>query len=370
MKFTIERAALLKVVAHVSRVVERRNTYPILANVLITAADGQITLRATDLDIEITESAQAIIDAPGKTTVPAGTLHEIVRKAAEGALTFTLGENDIVIKSGRSRFSLNILSPESFPDLKVGTFTHEFTMPAADLARIIAKTAFAISTEETRYYLNGIFLHVDEDEKRMPVLRGVATDGHRMARCECPAPDGSNGMPGIIVPRKAVGEISKLLDAGGDIKVEVSDTKIRIAIGGVSLLSKLIEGTFPDYKRVTPALSNTVASVKVSDLRAAIDRVSVISSDRGGKAVKFKLETGKLEISVTNPDHGDSVEDMDAIWEAEPFEIGFNARYANDILGIVSGKQVSISVSEPGSPTRLFAEDDPSTLFVLMPMRI
>jgi len=268
MKVTLERNALLKSLGHVHRVVERRNTYPILANVLLKAASGALDLRATDLDIEVTESVPAMVATAGTTTVPAHTLYEIVRKLADGAEVRLETEGEqMLLTSGRSRFHLGCLSPDSFPDLKSGAFSHSFSMPAATLRDLIERTQFAISNEETRYYLNGIYVHTLEAGKEM-VLRAVATDGHRMARAETEAPAGSRGMPGIIIPKKTVGEVLKLLEgAEGDVGVEVSDTKIRFTLNGVVLLSKLIEGTFPDYERVTPKNNDKALSVDRASFR-------------------------------------------------------------------------------------------------------
>src|ERR1700733_14656534 len=240
MKVTLEPNQLLKSLGHGHRVVERRNTYPILANVLLKAADGRIDLRATDLDIEVTESVPAMVSTAGTTTVPAHTLYEIVRKLADGAegRLVTAGAEQMLLTSGRSRFHLACLSPDSFPDLKSGNFTHQFSLPAATFRELIERTQFAISNEETRYYLNGIYVHTLEVNKTQ-VLRAVATDGHRMARAETDAPDGARGMPGIIIPKKTVGEVQKLLDgAEGDVGVEISDTKIRFSLEGLVLLSK------------------------------------------------------------------------------------------------------------------------------------
>ena len=268
MKVTLERNHLLKSLGHVHRVVERRNTYPILANVLVTAGPDGLDLRATDLDIEVTETAPAMTATPGATTVPAHTLYEIVRKLADGAEVRleTEGGERMTISSGRSRFELSCLNPDGFPDLKADDFSHTFSVPAPVLGELIERTQFAISNEETRYYLNGIYFHTIEDGQGV-VMRAVATDGHRLARAEAPAPEGSEGMPGIIVPRKTVAEVQKLLEGSEDeVKVELSDTKIRFTLGGVVLLSKLIEGTFPDYDRVTP---------KNNDKKMLVDRAAV-----------------------------------------------------------------------------------------------
>jgi DNA polymerase III subunit beta len=371
MKVTLERNALLKSLGHVHRVVERRNTYPILANVLMRAADGKIDLRATDLDIEVTESVPAMVQTAGATTVPAHTLYEIVRKLADGAEVRLETEGEqMLITSGRSRFHLSCLSPDSFPDLKSGSFTHSFSLPAGTLRELIERTQFAISNEETRYYLNGIYVHTLEVGKAQ-VLRAVATDGHRMARAETDAPAGALGMPGIIIPKKTVGEVLKLLEAAeGEVGVEVSDTKIRFTLDGLVLLSKLIEGTFPDYDRVTPKNNDKTLSVDRSSFATAVDRVSTIASDRGGKAVKLAIADGNLELSVTNPDHGTATEEVAVSFEPENFEIGFNARYLLDIIGQIKSDNAVFEFKDSGSPTLVHEEGEAKALYVLMPMRV
>lgn len=372
MKVTLERNHLLKSLGHVHRVVERRNTYPILANVLIKADGDGLDLRATDLDIEVTEHVPAMVGTPGTTTVPAHTLYEIVRKLADGAEVKLEvdGNEQMAITSGRSRFHLACLSPDGFPDLKSGTFSHTFSMPAAALRELIERTQFAISNEETRYYLNGIYFHTIEVDGET-VFRAVATDGHRMARAETEAPKGADGMPGIIVPRKTVAEVQKLLDGvDGDVEVELSDTKIRFSVAGVVLLSKLIEGTFPDYDRVTPKNNDKEMKVDRSIFATAVDRVSTIASERGGKAVKLTASEGQLELSVTNPDHGTANEELAVSFEQDNFEIGFNARYLLDIVGQIRSDNVVFMFNDSGSPTLVLEEGDANALYVLMPMRV
>jgi DNA polymerase-3 subunit beta len=372
MKVTLERNHLLKSLGHVHRVVERRNTYPILANVLLKAADGRLELRATDLDIEVTEAVPAMVATAGTTTVPAHTLYEIVRKLADGAEVKleTEGGEQMLITSGRSRFHLACLSPDSFPDLKSGSFTHEFSLPAATLRELIERTQFAISNEETRYYLNGIYVHTLTSGKQS-ILRAVATDGHRMARAETEAPTGAKDMPGIIIPKKTVAEVQKLLDgAEGDVAIEVSDTKIRFSVDGVVLLSKLIEGTFPDYERVTPKNNDKQLNVDRAALATAVDRVSTIASERGGKAVKLSVKDGQLELSVTNPDHGTATEELAVEFEPESFEIGFNARYLLDIVGQIRSDNAIFLFNDSGSPTLVKEDGDAKALYVLMPMRV
>src|ERR1700749_3962942 len=244
MKVTIERAALLKSLGHVHRVVERRNTIPILANVLVRAEKSALSLKATDLDLEVIESIAAEVAPAGSTTVPAHMFYEIVRKLPEGSQVVLESSSDravLAIRAGRSRFTLQTLPESDFPDLAAGDMTHKFTVGAADLKRLIDKTQFAISTEETRYYLNGIYLHI-AGAGGAQALRAVGTDGHRLAQLELPLPDGAGGMPGIIIPRKTVSEVQRLLDEpDAEVTVELSPGKIRFTVGAVILTSKLID---------------------------------------------------------------------------------------------------------------------------------
>ncbi len=372
MKVTIERAALLRALGHVHRVVERRTTIPILANVLLDARDGTLLLKATDLELEITEKAPADVAQAGATTLPAHTLYDIVRKLPEGAQTSleTTGEQgQLTLRSGRSRFNLQTLPESDFPDVTSGDFSHSFTLSAADLKRLIEKTQFAISTEETRYYLNGIFMHVAEVEGR-PMLRAVATDGHRLARLEIPAPAGAEGMPGVIVPKKAVLEIQRLIeDAAAEVAVELSVNKMRFAFGDALLTTKLIDGTFPDYSRVIPTGNDKRLIVEREAFAKAVDRVSTISSERG-RAVKLALSEGRLVLSVTNPDQGSATEEIEADYDGPPLDIGFNAKYLLDISNQLDSDTALFRLADPGSPTLVQDRDGASALYVLMPMRV
>jgi DNA polymerase-3 subunit beta len=372
MKVTLERAVLLRSLGHVHRVVERRNTIPILSNVLIRADGQSLTLKATDLDLEITEVVPADVSQKGATTLPAHVLHDIIRKFPDGAQVSleTTGETgQLVLRSGRSRFNLQSLPDSDFPDLTVGEMSHAFTIPAGDLRTLIDKTQFAISNEETRYYLNGIFMHTMDVEGRT-MLRAVATDGHRLARVEIPAPAGAAGMPGIIVPRKAVSEVQRLAESGTDeVKVEVSNAKIRFTFGDVVLTSKLIDGTFPDYVRVIPNGNDKRLTVERAPFAAAVDRVSTISSERG-RAVKLAVADGRLTLSVTNPDSGSAVEELEVDYDAAPIDIGFNARYLLDITAQIDSDTALFKLADPGSPTLVLDRDGASALYVLMPMRV
>ncbi|HET9902640.1 MAG TPA: DNA polymerase III subunit beta [Xanthobacteraceae bacterium] len=372
MKVTVERMELLKSLGHVHRVVERRNTIPILANVLVRADSSKLSLKATDLDLEIVEPIAADVAAPGATTVPAHMFYDIVRKLPEGAQVIVESLADrasLAIRAGRSRFALQTLPEGDFPDLAAGDMSHRFSLPGGDFKRMIDKTQFAISTEETRYYLNGIYLH-NPSGSNTPMLRAVATDGHRLAQYELPAPDGAVGIPGVIIPRKTVGELQRLIEnAEAEINIELSQSKIRFAIGGVVLTSKLIDGTFPDYVRVIPLGNDKELKVDKKDFEAAVDRVSTISSERG-RAVKLSLSGSRLLLSVTNPDSGSATEELEVEYEGEPLDIGFNSRYLLDIAGQIDGETAILRLADPGSPTLIQDAASRSALYVLMPMRV
>jgi DNA polymerase-3 subunit beta len=372
MKLTIERAGLLRSLGHVQSVVERRNTIPILSNVLLETGDGQLSLTATDLDLAIVETVAAAVETPGAITTSAHTLYDIVRKLPDGAqvdIHFSGEDSRLIVSAGRSRFQLACLPKDDFPVMSAGDLPHRFQLPAKDLKRLIDKTRFAVSTEETRYYLNGIYLHVTESAGAQ-VLRAVATDGHRLARVELPLPQGAAGMPGVIVPRKTIGEVRKLIDEfDGAVGVSLSDTKVRFAFADAVITSKLIDGTFPDYNRVIPEGNDKHLEVDGPAFAEAVDRVSTISTEKS-RAVKLGLESGRMTLSANSPDSGSATEELSIEYGGSSLEIGFNSRYLLDILGQVEGEMARVEFSDAASPTIVQDPADISALYVLMPMRV
>ena len=367
MKATIERATLLKSLSHVQSVVERRNTIPILSNVLIEARDdGSIRLMATDLDLQVDESIQANVATAGATTVSAHTLFDIVRKLPEGSqVELNAAEGKMQLSAGRARFNLSTLPRDDFPVIAEGELPTRFELPAATLRQIIDKTRFAISTEETRYYLMGIFLHLADDQ-----LKAAATDGHRLARVTVAKPDGADGMPDVIVPRKCVAELRKLLDElEGTVEVSMSATKIRFGLGSAVLTSKLIDGTFPDYNRVIPTANDKLLKLDPKSFAQGVDRVSTIASEKT-RAVKINLDRDKVTLSVTSPESGTATEELAADYGADGLEIGFNARYLLDILSEIEGDSVEVHLADAAAPTLLRENDKSPALYVLMPMRV
>jgi DNA polymerase-3 subunit beta len=367
MKATIERATLLKGLSHVQSVVERRNTIPILSNVLLEAtAEGVLRLMATDLDLQINEQVAAAVDQPGAITVSAHTLFDIARKLPEGSqVSLSAAEGRMTIVAGRARFSLATLPRDDFPVIAEGELPTRFELPAETLKQIIDKTRFAISTEETRYYLNGIFLHVADD-----TLKAAATDGHRLARVTVLRPEGAEGMPDVIVPRKCVGELRKLLDeVDGSVGVSLSSSKIRFDLGQAILTSKLIDGTFPDYSRVIPTGNDKILKIDPASFMEGVDRVSTIATEKT-RAVKMALDRDRITLSVTSPENGTAAEEVPGEYASQGFEIGFNSRYLMDILGQIDGDIVEVHLADAAAPTLIRENDKASALYVLMPMRV
>jgi DNA polymerase III subunit beta len=275
----------------------------------------------------------------------------------------------MTVKAGRSRFQLPTLPRDDFPVIVEGDLPTSFELPARTLAELVDRTRFAISTEETRYYLNGIFLHVSDGE-----LKAAATDGHRLARFTLGLPEGADGMPDVIVPRKAVGELRKLLEEAldGNVEVDLSASKIRFTLGGeggVVLTSKLIDGTFPDYSRVIPTGNDKLLRLDPKSFYEGVDRVATIATEKT-RAVKMGLEADKVTLSVTSPDNGTAAEEVPADYRSDALEIGFNANYLKDILHQIEGDTVELHLADPGAPTLIRQDEKSAALYVLMPMRV
>ncbi|HEV7455550.1 MAG TPA: DNA polymerase III subunit beta [Roseococcus sp.] len=376
MKFSVERAILLKALAHTQSVVERRNTIPILANILLDAsAEGVLRLTATDMEIAIVEEVPGVqVARPGRTTAPAATLYEIVRKLPDGAtieLDHKGGDAPLALRAGKFNTTLQVLPVEDFPSMTEGSLPHQFKIEAQRLRGMIDRTRFAISTEETRYYLNGIYFHVAENDGRK-MMRAAATDGHRLARVEEDLPDGAGGMPGVIIPRKTINELRKLADETRDeIEMRLSDTKVSFRIGPVSLTSKLIDGTFPDYERVIPRGNDKVMEVARQAFADAVGRVAAISSERS-RPVKLSIGRNHLLLTASSAEQGSAQEELDedvVTYAAAPIEIGFQARYLADITDQV-GDMLRFKFSDGSAPTVVQDAGDEGALYVLMPMRV
>ncbi len=372
MKLSIERAALMKALGHVQSAVERRNTIPILSNVLLSAERDRLVFSATDLDLEIIDSAPAQVDQAGQITAPAHTLYEIVRKLPEGAdvsLSFTGEDPRLIVAAGRSRFSLPVLPAGDFPVMSSEGLSNRLGVDVSDLIRLMDKTRFAISTEETRYYLNGLYLHTVV-EGGVSKLRAVATDGHRLALAEMAAPEGAVGSPGVIVPRKTVAEARRLLDdAGEQVDLQLSPQKVRFEFGGAALTSKVIDGNFPDYARVIPKDNQRVMMVDNQLFAKAVDRVATISAEKS-RSVRMAIEPGRVILTVRNMEAGQAVEEIEVDYAGEAFELSFNARYLLDVTDQISAPLAEFRFGGPNDPALVLDPSDADVQYVLMPLRV
>ncbi len=369
---TIERVVLLKSLARLQSIVEKRNTLPILSNIKLDARDGALTLTATDMDIVAAEKVSASIETEGSLTIPAQTLYDIVRKLPEGsqiAIKTNEASSQITVQSGSAKFNISYLPSDEFPIMSEGDLSHHFTLPADECLTLIEKSRFAMSTEETRYYLNGVYFHSTQDDDGN-LLKSVATDGHRLARIEVAQPKGAEGMPGVIIPRKTVNELHKLLgEQGTDVEIALSESKIRFTSGNISILSKLVDGTFPDYVRVIPEGNNNILEIDPAVLTQAVDRVSTISTDKS-RGIKFSLSSGTLTLSAQSPESGSATETVSVNYDADDIEIGFNSRYMLEMLGQLDGETAQFRFSDANSPALVNDPNDVRVLYVIMPMRV
>lgn len=380
MKVSIPKRDLLATLKYAKQTVERRNTIPILGNVLLNAKSNKLSVKATDLDLEVDTAISCEVTRAGGTTVPAHMLESIVSKCRDDAeiiLEQAADEPTCTVKSGRSRFKLQVLPCSDFPDLGMKDTVDKFELPVAEFANLVNRSSFCISSEETRYYLNGIFFHHIGDGASVK-LRGVATDGHKLAQIECDAPSGShtfksdNNPTGVIIPRKTVKLLSTIIKDGvvEKIGIELNAAKARFTMGqGVTIASKLIDGSFPDYQRVVPTGNTKIVRADRTELKEAIDRLATIATERG-KAVKFALTGKKLVLSINNADTGSGTDELDVDYNGDPLEIGFNSVYMMEILDNVDRDRVELRFADPGSPAIIVGVDKPEFLFVAMPMRV
>jgi len=372
VKLTIDRDELLNQLSHVHGVVKKYKTACITENVLISAHDGIISMTTTDTDIEIMEDAVADVRTPGKTTVPASTLYDIVCKMLAGAKIEMENSPDgsqLTVKCGRSIFKLGCLPVDDFPQLTGGNIKRRFELAASDLRSLIDHTSYAVSTDETRYYLNGIYIHVARNLDDLPVLRAVATDGNRLARADVPLPAGALDILGVIIPNKTVNEIRKLINnISSTIEIALSATSIQFDFDSITLTSKLIDGTFPDYNRVIPTKNDKVVHVKTKDFLQAVDRVSAIFINKKG-AVKLTVTNTELKIHSADNQSGSAYEEIDVEYEGQPIDICFNSRFLMDAAKQISGENIKIAMSNGFSPIIILDKDDDDTLYVIMPLR-
>ena len=373
LTLSIQKDALQKVLSHVQTIVERRNTIPILSNILIMGENNLLRIMATDMDIAIDESLTADISIPGNVTVPAHMLYDIVRKLPNDEsiqLSYEDEKARITISNSRSKFTLPCLPVDDFPVISDGKFDHEFDIEAPTLKKLIDGTKFAMSTEETRYYLNGIYFHrfqtLGNDEK----LRAVTTDGHRLARVETDLPEKAGQIPGVILPRKTVSELRKLIDSyTGNVCVSVSENRIKFSFDDLILSSKLIDGTFPDYNQVIPKDNQIKIEATVSDFAKAVDRVSTVSNETS-RGVKISIEKSKMVLTANSPENGVAREEIAIKYQGETIVIGFNAKYLLDVTQQLSGENLVFHIQDHETPVIVQDLSDENALYVLMPLRV
>ena len=377
LKFTVEKEALLGALGQANAVISRNGSIPILLNVLIEAGGDGITIRATDLDIEASYDVRAELEADGSVTVPCSVLHDIVRKMPNGVpirIDMDAGER-LRVRCGRAEFDIPTLPAEDFPMMGRSSFEVEFEMPSETFRSLFDRTRFAVANEETRYFLNGVYLHVEEgrandDDAPRPVLRAVATDGHRLALSQTDLPEMEGRMPGVIVPRKTVLEMNKMLNSkASTVRVSVSATKIRLAMIGTSVTSKVVDGVFPPYQRIIPMANPKKLVIPGDDLGAVIDRISTISSGKGG-AIKMEISEDSILFSVRTPENGLASESAGAAYSDEPMEIGFNAKYLSEIAGQIGEKNMDIHMDGSQNAILVRKDGERDSLYVLMPMRV
>jgi len=371
MKISIERNTLLKLLSHVQNIVEKRNTIPILSNILINAKANNVILSATDMDLSVTETVNSSVIEEGSITTPAQTLYEIVRKIPEGNEIELISNNGnkLSVRSGKSKFSLLCLPKDDFPKIENENLENEFFLNSELLKKIIDKTRFAISNEETRYYLNGIYIHVVENNNQKN-LRAVTTDGHRLAKIDVDLSNETNNIPGVIIPKKTLSEVRKLIeDYDGDIKISLNETKVIFYIDNIILSSKLIDGSFPDYERVIPKNNDKELLVDTKLIYEAVDRVSTVSSEKS-KSVKFSILDNIVSLSSNSPEAGSGAEDIEVNYSGEKMEIGYNAKYLLEIINQIESKKVKFKLFDASSPLIIEDPNEDKALYILMPMRI
>lgn len=362
MPITIERNELARVAAAAARVAEKRSTIPILSNVLLSGADGVLTATGTDLDIEVQSKAHAEGDLD-PVTVQAHALNDIARKLPkEAVVTIDVKDDHVQVKSGRSRFKLLSLPADDFPSIQQVEYTSTFSLTSDAVQALFGKTRHAISSEETRYYLKGAYLHIDDGR-----LASVTTDGHRMAIAYADVPEGAAGLEGVIIPTRTVGEIISLA-TGGDVWIEVSQRGIRASTPDTVITSKLVDATYPEYRRVLPKPSQNVATVDRDALNAAVTRV--LTAAVTSHAVKFAFAPGGVSLEVRN-DGREAEDEIEAIYTGAPTSAGYNGKYLLEHLAAIKGAgPVEFDVNEPGFAATIRLPEDPSWVGIVMPMRV
>jgi len=364
MKFTAEREDLLAALQAAIGVVERRQTMPILANVLLGAKEGQVAVTATDLEVELVAHAAVKVAAEGATTVPGRKLLDICRSLPEKSTIHFAQEGDrAVIRAGKSRFTLSTLPAGEFPVVEEMNVQQTMEVPQPDLKRLLDRTHFSMAQQDVRYYLNGMLLESDGK-----MLRTVATDGHRLALCEIDLPTKGKGQQ-IIIPRKGVLELQRLLGSDGTLELTVGTNHIRVQIGDIRFTSKLIDGRFPEYGRVIPANPPRVVTADREVLRGALQRTSILSNEKY-RGIRLSLKGSALTIQAHNPEQEEAEEEVEVQYDGEDLEVGFNVNYLMDAIAAIDGSEVEVGLSDGNSSCLIKAPGSTGCRYVVMPMRL
>ena len=369
MKVYLERNDLLRALGHSHSVVEKKTTVPVLSHILLQTGGEKLKITATDLELAIVETIEANVELEGATTVLENMFYEIIRKLPEGAkvmLQLKEDGNQLLLTSGASSFALSCLPVKDFPEIHITKLPHSFKVSVKDLMRLLNHTEFAMSTEETRYYLNGIYIHPYQNQE----LRAVATDGHRLARISIPLPEGAEDFPGVIISRKTVSEVLKIVSGQtSDVEISLSETQITFIFENISLTSRLIDGIFPDYEKAIPTVNDKILRLRMNSFLKAVERVSIISADHS-RGVKMTAQSDKLVLSAVNSEIGSATEEVEATYSADCLEIGFNSKYLMDIAKQMENDEAEFAFSDSNTAVVIRNMADVRLLYVLMPMRV
>ena len=371
MKFKIDCAEFFKTLTHLQGIVDKKNSLPILSNILIEASGNELTLSSTDMDISIVEKIDCNVLEEGATTINSQILYDIVRKIEDNSEIEIISNNGklLSLRSEGSRFSLASLPKEDYPIIEKDNSGVDITLNSKILLKLIDKTKFAISNEETRYFLNGLYLNINNDDENTH-LTLVGTDGHRLAKSEHNIENISELISGVIVPKKTIYELSKLLsELDEDIEINISSTKIVFYIDNLIFISKLIDGTFPDYKRVIPIDNNNVVEINRHKLLSAVDRVSTIANEKS-PVIKFKFLKNIINLNSVNLENSTATEDINLDYNGDEFEIGFNSKYIMDIINNLEDDTIFLKLKDGSSPIIAYEKSNTNLIYVLMPMRV
>jgi DNA polymerase-3 subunit beta len=364
MKFTAEREHILAALQAAIGVVERRQTMPILANVLLSAKDNRLSVTATDLEVELVAGADIKSGSDGAITLPGRKLLDICRSLPDGAKITVAQEGERVqLKAGKSRFTLSSLPAAEFPVIDEMNVQQTLDIPQADLKRLLDKTHFSMAQQDVRYYLNGMLLETDGK-----MLRSVATDGHRLALCEMDLASKGKGQQ-IIVPRKGVLELQRLLGSEGVVSLTIGSNHIRAQIGDIRFTSKLIDGRFPEYSRVIPANPPRLVQADRDVLRSALQRTAILSNEKY-RGIRLALKGNSMTLQAHNPEQEEAEEEIEVQYDGEDLEVGFNVNYLLDAIAAIEGSEVEIGLTDANSSCLIRAPDNSSSRYVVMPMRL